>query len=305
MARVPFGQSRKLSIRSRRADEKDQSQDAWTENHNCPSEKEKRLTARFGFAKAPEQSLDSNPDDDVDYDQEANASDDASSTMAPTTNKQAWKALVAGNDIPTPHHHSRHSSSSSKRRSLITLANKHRGLCEMMCEAASTGDVPQIGRLLGAGADPKKKSREGLLPVHLAAVGGHLGVLKSLAMHGAKMDATDEQGRTALHAAILGRQTTVIPFLVHSGVPVDAKDSNGCTALHLAAQMEAEEGPVGLGLDFETIQNNRVRFSYVFGASKAARRASICSVSSTSHTPLEALLRAGANAGNVRVGSRL
>jgi hypothetical protein len=270
---------------------------------NYPSEKEKRLTARFAFIERPEQSVDSLLDSYVDYDQKTLPSNEASSIIAPTINEQAWEALVAGNSMSSPRRHSRNSSSSSKRRSLITITSKRRSLCEMMCEAASTGDVPQIGRLLGAGADPKRKSKDGLLPVHLAAAGGHLGVLKSLAMHGAKMNETDQFGRTALHAAVLGRQAMVIPFLVHSGVPVEAKDSNGCTALHLAAQMEAEEGPESL--DFENAQNNKVRFSYVFGASKAARRASICSVSSTNHTPLEALLRAGGDSGNVRVESRL
>jgi hypothetical protein len=67
--------------------------------------------------------------------------------------------------------------------------------------------------------------------------------------------------------------------------------------------MDAEEVPEGL--DLENAQNNKVRFSYVFGATKAARRDSTCSASSTCHTPLEALLRAEASSGNVRVESRL
>jgi ankyrin repeat protein len=269
---------------------------------NYPSEKENRLAARFGFVETPEESVDSILNNYVYYDQETSPFNEASSTIAPTINEQAWEALVAGNSLSAARGHSRNSSASSRRRSLIAITSRRRSLCEMMCEAASIGDVPQIGRLLGAGADLKKKSKDGLLPVHLAAAGGHLSVLKSLAMHGAKMDATDQCGRTALHAAVLGRQTAVIPFLVQSGVPVEAKDSNGCTALHLAAQMEAE-GPEEL--DLANAQNNKVRFSYVFGASKAARRVSTCSASSTSHTPLEALLRIGAYSGNVRIESRL
>jgi hypothetical protein len=279
-------------------------QDLSNEKANVyPSDKEMRLASRFGFVEIPEESVNSILDSYVDYDQETISSKEASSRVAPTINEQAWEALVAGNSGSSHRRHSRNSSVSSKRRSLITLTSKRRSLCEMMCEAASTGDVPQVGRLLGAGADPKKKSKDGLSPVHLAAAGGHLSVLKSLGMHGAKMDVTDQSGRTALHAAILGKQAAVIPFLVQSGVPIYAKDSNGCTALHLAAQMDAEEVPEEL--DLENAQNNKVRFSYVFGATKAARRASTCSALSTCHTPLEALLRAGASSGNVRVESRL
>lgn len=287
-------------MRSRRMEAELDEKDAATEMNNVyPSEKGDRLTARFGFAEMSENPLNSIVDIYVDYEQK-NPFEDSN---APSLNEQAWEALVSGNNTSRAYGLARNSSFSSKRRSLVTIASKRRSLCDMMCDAASTGDVPQVGRLLGAGADPKKKSREGFSPVHLAAAGGHLSVLKSLAMHGAKMDATDQFGRTALHAAVLGRQADVIPFLVQSGVPVEAKDADGCTAVQFAGQMEAEERQEDL--DLESRQSNKVRFSYVFGASKAAKRASTCSTSSLSNTPLEALLRAGASAGNVRIESRL
>lgn len=298
MARIPFGLSNRLSIRSRRTDAKFNGQQH-TENQQATDNpfKKNRLTSRFGFIEMAEESLDSILDSYVEDDQRENPFLESSSTIAPATNEQAWEALVAGKNMLT----SRTSGSSSKRRSLITITSRRRSLCDMMCEAASTGDVPKIGRLLGAGADPKRKSKGGLSPVHLAAAGGHLGVLKSLAMHGAKMDATDQFGRTALHAAALGRQAGVIPFLVQSGVSVEAKDADGCTALHLATQMEAKEG----WEDLESAQKNKVRFSYAFGASKATKRDSTCSTSSLLNTPSGALLRAGAFSDNARIESRL
>lgn len=312
MARTSFGLSNRLSIRTRRTKaEIDEEKGASTELNNVyPSEKGERLTARFGFAEPPEYSMASILDSPVNCDERRNPFKDGASSTTPTLNEQAWEALVSGSSAPRSsrtHGHVRKSSLSSIRMSRTSSTSKRRSLCDWMCEAASTGDVPQVGRLLGAGADPKKKSKEGLLPVHLAAAGGHLGVLKSLAMHGAKMDATDGNGRTALHAAVLGRQADVIPFLIQSGVPVDAKDVDGCTALQLAGQMDAKEGPEEL--DLETAQNSKVRFSYVFGASKAAKRVSMCSTSSMSsaplETPLEALLKAGASAGDMRSESRL
>lgn len=305
IARIPYGLSKKFSMRSRRTKEKDIEKDTYTELDDVrSSEKEVRLTARFGFAERPENSFNSVLDSYADGDDDkTNPFEDNISSTAPTINEQAWEALVSGDNTSQAHGHVRNSSRSSRRMSLITVTSKRKSLCDMMCDAASTGDVPQVGRLLGAGADPRKKSREGLPPVHLAAAGGHLGVLKSLAMHGAKMEATDGRGRTALHAAVVGGQADVIPFLVKSGVPVDAKDAEGLTAFELASQMNEEERPDEIAL--EAARNSKVRFSYVFGASQAANRSSICSASSLSHTPLEALLWAGASAGNVKLESRL
>jgi hypothetical protein len=308
MARFPLNLSGKLRSRSKDANEKDPNfiVDSPPEYPPEKVEADRRLTARFGFAETPEQSLDSILDSYVNAADEYHPKqyNESSSSGMPNFDEETLATLESGNRFSSTSPHSPHSTSPSRqRRSIVTIATKRRSLSEMMCEAASTGDVPQIGRLLGAGADPKKKSKNGLLPVHLAAAGGHLGVLKSLAMHGAPMDAVDQHSRTPLHAAVMGRQATVIPFLVNAGVPLDAKDADGCTAMQLATQMEAEDAPETF--DVENPQNNKVRFSYVFGASKAEERASISSVPSIRHTPLEVLRRAGADSVNLRVEARL
>ncbi|TID17844.1 ankyrin repeat protein [Venturia nashicola] len=328
MARISCGLSKRWSVRAGKGKTETDGKDTSTEmNSLFRPAREDRLTARFGFTEMPENSMGNIPDYFADYEEKINPFDDAALPTAPTINEQAWEALVSGNNnrefealvsgnnirefealvsgINTWRGRglARSSSLSSRRRSLVGPTSNRRSLCEMMCDAASTGDVPQIGRLLGAGADPKKKSKEGLSPVHLAAIGGHLGVLKSLAMHGAKMEATDALERTALHAAVVARQADVIPFLVQSGVPIDAKDVDGCTALQLASEMETEGRSEEL--DLENAQNSKVRFSYIFGASTAAKRMSTCSTSSMSYSPVEALLRAGASVGDVRVESRL
>ncbi|KAE9980518.1 hypothetical protein EG328_000253 [Venturia inaequalis] len=304
MARISFGLSNRQSMRPRKTKAKIDEKDTSTElGVVCLSEKGDRLTARFGFAERPDDCLDSTLDSYTDYDHNINPFEDAMSSTAPIVNEQAWEALVSRNNTSRAQSDVRSSSLSSRRRSVGANSSGQRSLCEMMCDAASSGDVPQVGRLLGAGADPKKKSKEGLPPVHLAAAGGHLGVLKSLAMHGAKMDAMDGLGRTALHAAVVGKHADVIPFLVQSGVPLDTKDADGFTALQLASQMKGQDRREEL--DLETTRNGKVRFSYMFGASKAAKRESTCSTSSLLHTPLEALSRAGASGGNVGIESRL
>jgi hypothetical protein len=168
---------------------------------------------------------------------------------------------------------------------------RRKSLADMMCDAASTGDVPQVGRLLGAGADVKRKSRDGASPLHLAAAGGHLAVLKSLIMHGARVDATDNEDRTALHRAVIGGQSSVIPYLISAGISVNAKDSFGCTAIHYAAQQSAQDS-IDV-MDTEPGHNEKVRFSYVFGTPSISKRASVSSTGSNHTTPLEALLKSG------------
>jgi len=251
-----------------------------------------RLTARFSFVE-PKESLDSLLDNDVER----------TIDLISSSQKEVGGHFTNHNDDNSPlRNHIRNMipsfESSPQRRHSILRKDKpsrdirRQSLGEMMCDAASSGDLSRIGRLLGAGADPKRKSKEGFSPVHLAAAGGHLCVLKSLVMHGARLDATDNLGRTPLHMAVIERQPTIVSYLACHGAPIDAKDVNGCTALHLAAQLEAEQAPTYL--DAEGESNNKVRFSYVFGHSSHSKRASISSISSSYRTPLEALLRAGA-----------
>ncbi|QDS77745.1 hypothetical protein FKW77_004667 [Venturia effusa] len=297
--------SNRLSMYGRKLNPRIKEQDEATELDDMyPLRKGDALASQSKSRDRPVSSGNSILDNYADCDQNSDSFADTPISRSPTVNEPSWEALVSGSKTTQAHDQKRASSSLSRRRSLGTIMSDRRDLCELMCEAASTGNVPQLGRLLGAGADPSKKSREGQLPVHLAAAGGHLSVLKCLAMYGAKMDAMDQLGRTALHAAVLGRQADVIPFLVQSGVPVDAKDADGRTALQLAAQMAAAEKRAGES-DLENVQSNKVRFSYKFGKPKAANRASVCINSRLPRTPLEALLREGASAGDVTIEPRL
>jgi hypothetical protein len=247
---------------------------------------DRKLAARFSFVNTSSHAIDTSAATSGEH--------DSMTQLHPTLQQPDWAfpRTTKRNSFASTHPSLSHSH--SRRRSMIDWPihdHKRRSLVDMMCDAASAGDVPQVGRLLGAGADARRKSRDGSSPLHLAAAGGHLAVLKSLIMHGARVEATDSDGRTALHRAVLGGQSSVIPYLIGAGVSIDAKDCFGCAAIHYAAQQSAQEPPHDL--DTEPTSNERIRFSYVFGAPSASRRASICSTGSNHITPLDALLSAG------------
>jgi hypothetical protein len=302
MARLPQ-LAPKLSLRSRRSKQPsglDSSMDN-TETVSSYSSKEldPKLAARFSFIdtsdNSPDHTLNTCSEDKYNF------SSDEQTDKRPTSTVQEedWPLQKSGkrSSFVSPRLNPSHSH--SRRRSVLSGEwafhdTRRRSLNDLMCEAASTGDVPQVGRLLGAGADPKRKSKDGLSPIHLAVAGGHLSVLKSLVMHGARLDVTDSNGRTPLHIAVITRHSSVIPFLVSHGAPLDAKDIDGYTAMQLATQQDAEN--LSDTLESEEPTQERVRFSYVFGQPEQNKRASVSSIRSINTTPLEALLRAGAEA---------
>lgn len=94
-----------------------------------------------------------------------------------------------------------------------------------------------IGRkLCEHGASAAAADREGLLPLHAAALKGRYEMLTLLLPKGAPADASDNTGRTALHYAALGGHVAVIEFLIERGADMSAGDKAGETPLHLAAR---------------------------------------------------------------------
>ena len=111
---------------------------------------------------------------------------------------------------------------------------------------ARKGDIKLVKKLLNEGMDvnvtawgPKSK---GVTPLHLAAEGGHLGVMDELLERGANIDARTKGacGWTPLHIAAKERNRDAVKFLVENGafLPPDMNDSRFNPPLHYCPGLE-------------------------------------------------------------------
>ena len=104
-------------------------------------------------------------------------------------------------------------------------------------DAATQGDVTQVTRLLGGGADPAEPDTAGEPPLLLAALKGHANVVALLLDHGADINVRNKKGLTALHAAAYAGNLQVTELLLSKGALVN--DSNNLfkmSPLHAAAE---------------------------------------------------------------------
>ncbi|KAK1519015.1 uncharacterized protein CCOS01_11835 [Colletotrichum costaricense] len=99
----------------------------------------------------------------------------------------------------------------------------------------TVGSMPYntILRLLEGGADINAQGRDGVAPIHCAAITGFVEGVKLLTEAGADINVLDGSGKTALHWAVFhGRQATVEYLWKIANRTL--RDRKGRTALHLA-----------------------------------------------------------------------
>ena len=101
--------------------------------------------------------------------------------------------------------------------------------------AADMGFKDVVYRLC-AEIDVKRRGRNGLTPLHYAAMSGHLAILEYLLEKGAEIEAVDELfGWTPLHCAADNGHAKIVRFLLTHKGSVDAKDDRvSWTPLHFA-----------------------------------------------------------------------
>lgn len=91
----------------------------------------------------------------------------------------------------------------------------------------------------GANVHLRQLDKDKFSALDLAAMGGHVSMLRRLIRHGAKVNAADPKGVTALHHAAFRNQTAAIHVLVQAGANANAQDSEEQTPLHYASKRQA------------------------------------------------------------------
>lgn len=100
--------------------------------------------------------------------------------------------------------------------------------------AVAKEDVEKLGTLLDDGVDINEPDSNGYTPLFMAAMGGHLNIVKFLLARKADASIGEHNGYTPIHvAAHMGRPGVVQALLAHG---LDANDyhSDGYTPMHRA-----------------------------------------------------------------------
>jgi ankyrin repeat protein len=152
---------------------------------------------------------------------------------------------------------------------ITTITQHHRRRCFSRCQLstgdermnrtnqeliapARTNNLPEVLRLLRAGADVNAKTSDNWTPLHVACYNGHLQVFQALREHGADIEATTSSGRTPLHFACAkghlavvneltspndsnGATTSILDRRKSRGANIEVKDRFGDTPLHFAS----------------------------------------------------------------------
>jgi ankyrin repeat protein len=107
---------------------------------------------------------------------------------------------------------------------------------DKLVNAAYSGDVAEIERLIAAGADPNADIGTGAgRPLRAAAENGHVAAMAALLKAGAHVKGATSAGITALVLAAGRGHTAAVDALVAAGADVHHANKNGDTALHRAS----------------------------------------------------------------------
>ncbi|XP_037357761.1 60 kDa lysophospholipase [Talpa occidentalis] len=112
----------------------------------------------------------------------------------------------------------------------------------LACAAAHAGDLEALQALAELDSDLRLEDFRGQTPLHVAARGGHAGVVTMLLQRGADANARDEDGLSPLLLAVRGRHRGVISLLRAAGAclsPQELEDV-GTELCRLASRADGE-----------------------------------------------------------------
>lgn len=141
--------------------------------------------------------------------------------------------------------------------SLLPGAISHAGAIH---EAARSGDLETIQRLIIKGADINGKSEQDETALIIATLSGNGEIASYLLQRGADVAARTDSGLTPLHAAAYAGHADIGRLLIARGADVnDAGNRYGVTPLHLAAEenrLEVVTMLLSLGADVTLLESN-------------------------------------------------
>ena len=94
-------------------------------------------------------------------------------------------------------------------------------------EAVWKGNLDQVKKCLGRGADVAKSDRRGRTPLHLAVMRENLEITRCLLEHGADVNCQDDEGRTPLHIAFQVKKKDISDLLIERGAERTIQDVYG------------------------------------------------------------------------------
>jgi ankyrin repeat protein len=128
----------------------------------------------------------------------------------------------------------------------------------MALHIAADMGFEKVAKCLCEIAGVQAEGRNGLTPLHYAALSGQYAVAELLVKQGATIDAKDHKfGWTPLHCAAENGQTSVIQLLLENGAKVEETDDKvGWTPLHFAA-MNGHKAAVEMLIGGEADMNKK------------------------------------------------
>ena len=115
----------------------------------------------------------------------------------------------------------------------------------LIVNAASSGDLNQVIRLVEDGVDVNRSVIEGKTALMEACLNEHINVVEYLIANGAWLNKTDNKTQTALWKMASNGQEKMLSLLIHAGADINKPDkTNNWTPLHAAVyegEMECVE----------------------------------------------------------------
>lgn len=127
-------------------------------------------------------------------------------------------------------------------------------------DAAKSGDLDEIQRLVVKGVDVNEKTIGDETPLMVAALAGNGEIVNYLLQRGADINAQSASGLTALHAAAYAGQTEIVSLLVARGAIVNNSSNRfATTPLILATEenhIETVSSLLAHGADINAVEMN-------------------------------------------------